>query len=565
MYPVRARSNLLLVLPSWRRVVGGSPGTYLNEPVTDVQLDPVVFLTSSEAAFETPSGVVYLAFGTGYYYVKFSTGGGAYVVDGFPLTGLALADFAHDRVASSPAVALDGDPEVVVSEAVVRVPLDLAARASPTRLSLVRGVLAGHLFTAHKSALLALLDAARDGMAYGALGGRHSLLCAFRGAFNELLVSGVDPPGPTVGVGGARPGALEFLGRHLDQKALLEVAGGIEALRARLAAADSDRGDLFSLFGRASAPGWVPSGSSPSGSPAVGRPVLAVAAGRGGAPAPWPADVPEPGSPASTGPRAEARPAPRPDLKGLVHDFHRKVDSIDADPAQSTAASVDAAGRETFEIRRQRRERVSEKPLPEAPKGDLEEVLLYLEYVVEENYDVPSVAAAFAKARDSIRESVQFNHPYMFALARVANRYQLGPAGVGLNAREREEVLGEVGRMLSEVREEKRKEEERQERERQERERLERERLERERQERERQERERLERERQERERQERERLEVVPSGADAGSLLEAAAASKERLKSKKEEIRRAKLERKRLKRERKEQLKALKRLKKGK
>jgi flagellar biosynthesis GTPase FlhF len=175
--------------------------------------------------------------------------------------------------------------------------------------------------------------------------------------------------------------------------------------------------------------------------------------------------------------------------------------------------------REDFELRILKNPKVEIKAVPNAPTGDAEEIFYYLKYVLEENFDMPSIGRAFEMARDNLRkislQSELDKKPYqneMWEMSKTSNIYQKEKAGYGLNERDKTAVLEKVDSWIEVIKkkreEEERKKRERLERERKERERKEQERLEKERREKERKERERLEKEKREREKREKERLE---------------------------------------------------------
>lgn len=521
----------LFVLPSWQAITGAPPGKYINENVSKIESDPVIFFTGKEAAVKSSKATNYYLFGLGYYYLKFELSGGKYVIDQRPLTGLILSDFVYDNITTSTQLALEDDPDVILCEKAFKIPLHLAMQKRGQALSFIKGFLTRYVLTPFKESLLKLMNLVReDPTSYRFTEWGHLLLSTRRDHFNQLLMSDRmaarkdDPYNKiTAGLDSVVKGADALLFDTFESQQMQEIAGAITQLKTALTAMQIDPMDLYSILegtGKFLEPPQTPS-SSPGGEDSrTGFSkkchLLALAEERSMEIIPWPSSFPEP--PATTGREylGEGSQAARPDIKDLVHDFQRKVDAMgDVDPTQLTATKVDQVDRSQFQIRSQQRPTVHTKDLPDAPKRDIEELLVYLKWVVDEKFDLPTIAKAFGMARDNLRE-IQINHPYIFPISRFYNKYQLEEAGQGLSPREEEEISRAVETWLNEVLEEKRREQERIERERlekerkerEERERIERERLESERQERERLERERLERERQEKERLERERLE---------------------------------------------------------
>ncbi|MGV9173086.1 MAG: hypothetical protein ACOC35_11025, partial [Promethearchaeia archaeon] len=163
--------------------------------------------------------------------------------------------------------------------------------------------------------------------------------------------------------------------------------------------------------------------------------------------------------------------------------------------------------REDFELRILQNPKVEVKPLPSAPEGDVEEILYYLKYVIEEDFDMPSIGRAFEMARDNLRkvtlQSELTKKPHqnkMWEMSKTSNIYQKEKAGYGLNKRDKTSLLEKIDSWIEEIKKE-REERERLEREKREQE----ERLKREKEKR--KEKLRLEKEKRERERKEQERL----------------------------------------------------------
>ncbi|GAB4326822.1 MAG: hypothetical protein Kow0069_33560 [Promethearchaeota archaeon] len=573
--------------------MGAPPGNYLNEPVERIVSDPVALFVVVDALVDAPEGRTHVLFGAGYHLVHFTMAGGKDVTWGGPVTAVTLADFAYDYLARTPPVALPDDLEYVVGERVVRVPLSTRHLPEQKR-TFVRGVLARHLFVRFREVVDRLLEHAKFEGSFNPAASGHVVLRADREAFNarvvpvEWYVAGAPEELPAPGVKEVRRGSGEWLAARFPPEALEKVNAAVAEVGRALAEVVADPSDPCSLLDRLDE-AWPPVEASfppgetrpgPTAAPARSgkKPLLASASRRSEEVVAWPEDLPRPRLDSNVAEDARTT-AVTPDLKRLVREFHQKVQTAEVDPSQATGAKVDAEVRESYQLRRLERPDVPAKTLPDSPRRDLEEILLYLKWVVEEDYDLPSVAAAFDMAREAIRD-FNLNYVHLRELSRVHNRFRAGPAGKGLSVKEKEEVSRDVDAWLEEVREEKRREKERRERE--ERERLERERREREEEERKRrEEEERLRKEAEERarlkqqllEKKRRERaveaIRAAPAGVPPEEHVKALAAlaarpEAEGAKGKKtERLKQLKVERKRLQKEKKARLKELKRLKK--
>ncbi|MHA1457696.1 MAG: hypothetical protein ACTSR5_17280, partial [Promethearchaeota archaeon] len=59
---------------------------------------------------------------------------------------------------------------------------------------------------------------------------------------------------------------------------------------------------------------------------------------------------------------------------------------------------------EKFELNTLKSEKVEFKQLPNPPKAEIKQILLYLKKVIEENYAMKSIGQAFEIARESMRQ-----------------------------------------------------------------------------------------------------------------------------------------------------------------
>ncbi len=545
----------LLVIPSWHRATGAPLGKYINSNVAKIHADPVIFFSTKEVAIETPMGTTYYLFGLGYYYVQFELADGKLITDNRPLTGLVLSDFFYDKIATSKRVALEDEVDVNVCELVIKVPVDLSHKTDQKR-TFIRGVITRFLFMAYKDPILEMINKVFDPESYLLQQWGHLLLSTAPEFFNQILVSNKMGAGAikiymnnTAGINAILPAADDLLATTFSSANLLDIDESIQLLKTALTGVKYDPIDLYTLLDYLAmtlrAASILPSAAveTPATGPSKKRTILISAASRSNSIAEWPAHLrPTPeaeisaqatisGGSSSTGT----------EFKELVHQFYKKMDDASlGDASQTTAVKLEAAGRESFQLRKMQRSATDKKTLPECPQGNIEEIFLYLKYVVDENFDMPSVGKAFEIARESVRK-ISLQSKYLRLMSRWANQYSLKQAGLSLSPKEKEVVMHDIDDWITGLEEEKRKERERLEKERLEKERLERERLERERIERERlarEEQERIQKDRQvrehlaqiERKRLDEERAEKERFEREHQARLEEERLSKERL-----------------------------------
>ncbi len=476
----------LLVIPSWHQATGAPFGKYINTNVAKLHSDPVIFFSTKEVAIETPMGTMYYLFGLGYYYLQFELADGKLITDNRPLTGLILSDFFYDKLASSKRIALEDEADVNVCELVIKVPVDLSHKTDQKR-TFIRGVLTRFLFTAFKDPILEMMNKVFDPDTFLIAQWGHLLLSTMPEYFNQILVSNKMGAGAlktymnnTAGINAFLPAADDLLSFTFSSANLLDIDESIQLLKTALTGVKFDPIDLYTLLDylamtlrAASILPPTPTEMPPAGS-GKKRAVLISATNRLGTIAEWPAHLVSAPTDVLTAPTPTA--AATPEFKELVHQFYKKMDDASyGDASQTTAVKVEAAGRENFQLRKMQRSATDKKVLPECPQGNVEEIFLYLKYVVDENFDMPSVGKAFEVARESIRK-ISLQSKYLRLMSRWANQYSLKQAGLSLSPKEKEVVMHDIDGWITDLEEEKRA--------RLERERLERERLAREEQER---------------------------------------------------------------------------------
>lgn len=93
---------------------------------------------------------------------------------------------------------------------------------------------------------------------------------------------------------------------------------------------------------------------------------------------------------------------------------------------------------------------VESKPLPQPPKGDIVEILLYLKKIIEENFEMQSIGKAFELARDNLRKII-LQSDYMWEMSKYANIYQRKEASLGLGLKEKRELIKKIDDWISEI------------------------------------------------------------------------------------------------------------------
>ncbi|MFW9970931.1 MAG: hypothetical protein ACFFDF_12100 [Candidatus Odinarchaeota archaeon] len=566
LYP----NNSLLMIPSWSDVLGyPTLGTYAHHPVSKIVSDAIIFFSGYDYSIETAKGTLYYLFGLGYYSLKFELESGKYITDSRLLTGLVLSDFVYDHMATSANITLEEDPDVIIAEKVIKIPIDLSYK-SENHLTFIKGALMRNIFIPNKDIFLEMMERISNSNTYQINKDGHMLLSTHWDFYNQILVSDkikgrtdISYLNSTAGLAGIVFGADRLLQETVSDINLSIIESNITTLKTIYSNLEFDPMDLFSILENAS------TGVS-SDIPKISmkeresikrttskESIFYSAEDRLYAFVSWPVLF-----------KRKARKEPQVLPRGIEQPEYLRKNGI-----QSTNISpsriIDYT-QEKFVIDTLKSEKVEYKPLPNPPNAEVKEILLYLKKVIEEDYEMRSIGKAFEIARESMRQigvsATTTEQKKIWEMSKYANIYLKKVPNLGLPLKEKQELIQKIDEWLFIIEEEARKEKERLERARLERERaerLEKERREREKQEKERQERERLlkiqkEKERLKQEQLEKEKLEKIEREKQEKIRLE-----KERIKRERDEIEAFEKEKQeliRLKQERKQKEKEAKR-----
>ncbi|MFX1259033.1 MAG: hypothetical protein ACFFAN_14335, partial [Promethearchaeota archaeon] len=99
--------------------------------------------------------------------------------------------------------------------------------------------------------------------------------------------------------------------------------------------------------------------------------------------------------------------------------------------------------KENFELRTMKSQFVESKLLPDPPKGNIKDILLYLIRVIKENFEMKSIGKAFELARDNLRKIV-LHLDCMWEMSKLANLYQRKEPNLGLSQKEKKELIEKI-------------------------------------------------------------------------------------------------------------------------
>ena len=159
-------NNIFFVIPSWGNLLGyPTLGNYAHHNVSKISHDVIIFLGGTECAISTDKGTLYYLFGLGYYYLKFELQSGRYITDNRQLTGLILSDFVYDHLATSKNITLENEKDVIVSENLFELPIDLSHKTE-TKKTFIQGTLMRNLFIPYKDVFLEFMETIQNSQSF---------------------------------------------------------------------------------------------------------------------------------------------------------------------------------------------------------------------------------------------------------------------------------------------------------------------------------------------------------------------------------------------------------------
>lgn len=432
------KNNVFLVIPSWGKLLGyPTLGTYANHHVVRISEDIVIFFGGMERLVHTPKGLVYYLLGLGYYYTKFEIQSGRYITDSRLLTGLMLSDFVYDRLATSRNLTLQNDPDVVIAEDVVKVPIDLSLKSS-SKQTFIQGTLMRNLFIPYKDVILDFMEKIKDPKSFQIKRTNHMFLSTNRDYFNTILISDamdeqvkIHYLEPTAGLNPISLRLYRFLIEHFSNTDIEQVNENIATLKDVYSTIEFDPMHLYSLIEQANL--WlnikipnlrvnkVPQFDKKQKKEVIlysGTKYLDVVVN-------WP---------------QEFKRRTKKELEDSAHIikdklYHPKIErktGINSEPK-----------REHFEPRFLERPTVKIKQLPQIPMRNIIEILSTLRTIVEEDYDIRSIGKAFDMGRDYIKSMV-LHQNFLWDMSKLANIYQRAQLNKGLSSKEKYELLEKI-------------------------------------------------------------------------------------------------------------------------
>ncbi len=434
------------VIPSWGHLLGyPTLGQYSNQNVSKISHDLVIFFSGADCSVQTEKGTLYYLFGLGYYYTKFELQSGRYITDNRQLTGLVLSDFVYDHLSTSKNVTLENDRDVIVSENLFKLPVDLSFKSDNKR-TFIQGTLMRNLFIPYKNVILEFMETLRKPQSFQVEKTGQILLTTYENSFNQILLSSemdyemkTNYLKPTAGLNGITIGSK----KHLEQSFSYENLQYIEELVLKLkrvySTIDYDPMYLFSILVNAALRFRSEIGSSnvqkveSSNERMPKETIFFSAEPRMNSFVDWPENL---------------RRRTKDELERSVVLVKNKIYQPKEIDKKVTRVKEFGEEQDEFKIRSMKRPTVELKLLPTIPTSNSLDILLAVKNIVTQDYDIKSIGRAIEIARDYIRSLILHSH-VLWEMSRYVNLYQKVGPNIGLSSKEKSELVVQIEKWIN--------------------------------------------------------------------------------------------------------------------
>jgi len=427
------------VIPSWGHLLGyPTLGKYSNHSVSKISHDLVVFFSGADCSVQTEKGTLHYLFGLGYYYTQFELQSGRYITDNRQLTGLVLSDFVYDHLSTSKNVTLENDRDVIVSDNLFKLPIDLSFKSDNKR-TFIQGTLMRNLFIPYKNVILEFMETLRKQQSFQVHKTGPILLSTHPDSYNQILLSTemeyemkTKFLSPTAGLNGITLDSKKHLEQYFSYQNLQYIEELILKLKKVYSTIDYDPMYLFSILVNAALRLRSEIGSSNvqkverSNEQMPKESIFLSAEPRMNSFVDWPESF---------------RRRTKDELERSVVQIKSKIYQPKEVDKETIRVEEFGVEQEEFKIRSMKRPSVEIKTLPFIPTSNSLEILLVIKDIVNQDYDIRSIGRAIEIARDYIRSMILHSH-VLWDMSRYVNLYQKVEPNVGLSTKEKFE-LGE--------------------------------------------------------------------------------------------------------------------------
>ncbi|TKJ19392.1 MAG: hypothetical protein CEE42_15640 [Promethearchaeota archaeon Loki_b31] len=434
------------VIPSWGNLLDyPTLGKYANHKVSKITQDLVIFFGGSECAVSTERGTIYYLFGIGYYYTKFELQSGSYIIDNRQLTGLILSDFLYDHLATSKNITLENDRDVIVSENLFKLPIDLSYQ-SETKRTFIQGTLMRNLFIPYKDIFLELMETLKKPQSFQIDKTSPMLLSTHWDFYNQILISSemdhelkANYTSPTAGLNGIKIGAKNHLKSYFSQRDLQYIQESTLKLKRVYSMMEYDPMYLFSIIRNASAllrSEIVSTNfqkSDKNNKKILKESIFISAEPQINSFVNWP---------------EQFRRKTKDELEKSVVQVANKIYQPNEVDKSALPFKEYRNEQYQFEIRTMKRPIVELKPLPNMPTSNSLDILLTVKDIVNKDYDVRSIGKALEIARDYIK-SMLLHSNILWDMSKFANIFQHTEPNLGLSPKEKFELIEKINKWIN--------------------------------------------------------------------------------------------------------------------
>ena len=451
MTPAKTELNILenytfFVIPSWGHLLGyPTLGQYSNHNVSKISHDLVIFFSGADCSVQTEKGTLYYLFGLGYYYTQFELQSGRYITDNRQLTSLMLSDFVYDHLSTSKNVTLENDRDVIVSENLFKLPIDLSFKSDNKR-TFIQGTLMRNLFIPYKDIILEFMETLRNPQSFQVDKTGPILLSTHQDSYNQILLSSeMDYEMKTkflnsiAGLNGITLDSKKHLEQYFSHHNLQYIEELVLKLKRVYSTIDYDPMYLFSILVNAALRFRSEIGSSNvqkierSNEKFPKESIFLSAEPRMNSFVDWPESF---------------RRRTKDELERSVVQVKSKIYQPEEIDKESIRVEEFGVEQEEFKIRSMKRPTVKVKTLPIIPTSNSLEILLSIKSIVNQDYDIRSIGRALEIARDYIRSMILHSH-ILWEMSRYVNLYQKVEPNVGLSSKEKLELGEQIEKWIN--------------------------------------------------------------------------------------------------------------------
>jgi len=432
----------LFVIPSWGNLLGyPTLGNYSNHNVSKISQDLVIFFSGVECSVQTEKGTLYYLFGLGYYYTKFELQSERYITDSRQLTGLILSDFVYDYLSSSKNITLEADRDVIVSENLFKLPIDLSFKSENKR-TFIQGTLMRNLFIPYKDIILEFMETLKNPLTFQIDKTGPILLSTHWDSFNQILISSEvdnEMKNSTAGLNGITLDSKKHLEKYFSYQNLQHIEELVLKLKRVYSTVDFDPMYLFSILINAALK--LRSEINTSNIQAVKRinkkmpkeSIFLSAEPRMNSFVQWP---------------EKFRRRTKAEMERSIVQVTSKLYQPEEAEKERIEVEVFREEQEQFKIRTMKRPLVDVKPIPIIPTSNTLDILLVIKDVVVQDYDIISIGRVIEIARDYIKSMILHSN-ILWEMSKFANLYQRAEPNVGLSSKEKLDLVEQIDKWIN--------------------------------------------------------------------------------------------------------------------